>query len=123
MSLNLRSDLAKLSDQGLALRLDDAWREYQVAKKNEFPLPNPFFFLWPGYSPVRHPRLYRFLSIFLKSDGGWLWLILASMFSRKQAESVIRKFDPIDLDLALCEVRDLTAELERRVALKKAHVT
>jgi|SRR5580692_1686090 hypothetical protein len=102
-SLNLRFDLAKLSETELVQRVEEAWRTYhtaEAAKRSGIELRNS----WNG--PIRHPLAYRFLSFFERRHLG-SWSIKAPML----------EWGPtVDMHLALCEIRDLMDELERRVA-------
>jgi hypothetical protein len=114
LSVNLRDDLAKLSDTELATRLDAAWRTYDSTKKP---------WLWRGplwRSPVRHPRAYRFLSLLGTSSGSWFDLLFAAALSAKGAEPLLRRNPAMDLDLTIYEIRDLMEEMERRVAGQRA---
>src|SRR5262245_5796490 len=118
-SLNLRGDLAKLSDIELPERLEAAWQTYELANKR-----------WPGWwmrpsgwrGPFQHPRAYRFLSALGSSSGnGWFDFVFAAMLNGKWAEPFLRRADPsADSHLALCEIQDLTDEMERRVAQRRA---
>jgi hypothetical protein len=114
-SINLRSDLAKLSDTELTERLDSAWQTYDSTKKP---------WLWRGplwRSPVRHPRAYRFLSLLGTVSGSWFDLLFAAALSAKGAEPFLRRSDrAMDLDLTICEIRDLMEEMERRVSGQRA---
>jgi hypothetical protein len=114
-SVNLRGDLAKLSDVELTERLDAACQTYDAAKK-------PWLRwgpLWRG--PVRHPRPYRFLmALGNATGGGWLDLVFAAVFSGKKTERLLRNDPAIDVHLTVCEIRDLTEEMERRVTHRRA---
>jgi hypothetical protein len=122
LSINLRGDLAKLSDAELVERLDAAWQACEAAKEAG---GDPCS--WRG--PVRHPRAYRFLSVLssvtVTTGNGvidWLCMVaLSSALSSKSAERFVRKSAPsIDLHLTLCEIRDLMDEMERRVTRRRA---
>jgi allophanate hydrolase subunit 1 len=106
-SLNLRFDLAKLSETELVQRVDEAWRSYHAAEAEKQPwieLRNS----WNG--PIRHPVAYRFLSFFERRySGGWSLTTPGFQWG-----------PTVDMHLALCEIRDLMDELERRVARRKA---
>ena len=103
LSINLRGDLAKLSNAELAARLDQAWQAHQAAKGRV-----PQFDVW--YSrrgPVRHPWAYRLLSI-------------AGVSGPRPGLSFYLGFGPflrlswMDVHLTLCEIRDLNDEIARR---------
>jgi hypothetical protein len=114
-SINLRDDLAKLSDTKLTARLDAAWQTYDSIRK-------PWLWRAPLWrSPVRHPRAYRFLSLLGMSKGSWSDVLFAAAPSAKEAEPFLRRTDrAVDLDLTICEIRDLMEEMERRVAGQRA---
>jgi len=58
-SINLRGDLAKLSDAELADRLQAAWAAYNAADKRL----NRLALWYSRRGPIRHPWVYRLLSI------------------------------------------------------------
>src|SRR5262245_20937060 len=94
-SINLRGDLAKLSDAELAARLDDAWQAYRNIEA-KFPRVK----LWCSYrGPVRHPWAYRFLSVLGISGSGFGYFGSAPLL-------VGPKYG--HPHLTLCEIRDLT---------------
>jgi hypothetical protein len=105
-SLNLRFDLAKLSEPELMQRVDEAWRSYHAAEAQNhwgIELRNS----WNG--PIRHPLAYRFLSFFERRYGGGMSITAPGL-----------EWGPtVDMHLALCEIRDLMDELQRRVARRK----
>ncbi len=76
MAINLRSDLAKLTDSELAERYDQLWAAYEAARAR--PQMPSSINGWRG--PIRHPRFHRFLTILNKSGGSEIWfdLIVAS---------------------------------------------
>jgi hypothetical protein len=78
LQINLRGDLAKLTDQELARRLEEAWQAYGTSMSN----PRfKFFKVWASWrGPIRHPLAYRFTS-FVGLGGGWLPRFLGSYFS------------------------------------------
>ena len=99
-SINLAGDLAKLSDAELTARLDQAWQAYR-----EIEAKFPRIKLWFSHrGPIRHPWAYRFLSVMGVSGPGFGYLGLGP-FIWSQV---------LPLHLTLCEIRDLTDELERR---------
>jgi hypothetical protein len=105
--LNLRGDLAKLGDAELAERLGAAWKAHEAAQQASKPVG-----LW--YSrrgPIRHPWAYRLFSVSgvgAGISGQWLGF---GPFLRSIA------YD--DMDLTLCEIKDLTDEIQRRIAQRK----
>jgi hypothetical protein len=101
LSINLRGDLAKLSDAELAVRLDQAWQAHQAAKDRV-----PQYDVW--YSrrgPIRHPWAYRVLSIVGVRGPGFSFYFGSGPFLRMSW---------MDVHLTLCEIRDLNDEMERR---------
>jgi hypothetical protein len=114
-SVNLRGDLAKLSDAELVERLETAWHAYEAVERSS----------WVAWrvgwrDPIRHPRVYRFFSA-LGLTGHWLLdMLLAGLLSGKSTERLLRAEPEVDTHLTLCEIRDLTDEMERRVNSRKA---
>jgi hypothetical protein len=102
-SINLRGDLAKLSDAELASRLEQAWQDYDVAEGKL----KPGRLWYSRRGPIRHPWAYRFLSIAGMSNGFRTYLGLGPL----------PRFAP--LHFVFCEIHDLTEELERRVKQKQ----
>src|SRR4051812_6939082 len=119
-SVNLRGDLAKLSDAELVERLQTAWHAYEAVERSS----------WVAWrvgwrDPIRHPRVYRFVSALGLTGSHWLLdvlgaCILAGLLSGKSTERFLRAEPEIDTHLTLCEIRDLTDEMERRVNSRKA---
>jgi hypothetical protein len=108
-AINLRGDLAKLSDAELSERLEAAWRAYEEAAANSR------IKLW--YSrrgPLRHPRAYRFLSV-VGLQGPWFTFYLGL--------GPFLRWDAYGQHLALCEAKDLTDEIERRTSLRQVPAT
>jgi hypothetical protein len=118
-SINLRGDLAKLSDVELAERLEVAWQTYETAPK---PSWLQWKLLWRWRGPLRHPRFYRFLSVLSRAmpeSGLFAFLFAAWAASAKSAERLAGNDPAIDVHLTLCEIRDLTDEMKRRVAYRQ----
>jgi hypothetical protein len=98
LSINLRGDLAKLSDAELASRLQQLWTACDEERDN----PKYGAFWYSHRGPIRHPWAYRFFSFtmvpaFLFFFGNFvLWDVTLQMH------------------LKLCEIRDLTDEVQRR---------
>jgi hypothetical protein len=107
-SLNLRFDLAKLSEPELMQRVGEAWRVYENLERE----PRRFDLRGSWTGPVRHPLAYRILSV-VEIRGGAFWRL---------GNPPLLYSDPVfDMHLTLCEIRDLMDELERRVARRRAH--
>src|SRR5262245_44991479 len=106
LSINLRGDLAKLSDAELASRLQQLW----MACDAEHDKPKYGAFWYSHRGPIRHPSAYRFFSFimvptFLFFFGSFvLWDVTLQMH------------------LKLCEIRDLTDEVKRRAGRAKGRV-
>jgi hypothetical protein len=100
--INLRGDLAKLSDAELAARLDETIGELEDTK--------PTFGLWLTFrgarGPFRHPWFYR-LHLLLGGVPWWrrsIWPNDGGTGRRHLIE---------------CELQDLRDELQRRVRMRK----
>ena len=119
LSLNLRGDLAKLSDAELVERLHAAWAKHDAWRKYPGSSVNALFsFRWP----LRHPRVYRFFWALGAMRGGlsghWIDLLFPLVMSSKLTDALVDATG--DDHLALCEIKDITDEIERRVKLRKA---
>src|SRR5262249_46936785 len=101
LSINLRGDLAKLSNAELAARLDQAWQAHEAAKDRV-----PQFKIWCSRrGPIRHPWAYRMLSVVGVDGPGLTFYLGLGPFLR---------LSWMDVHLTLCEIRDLNDEIERR---------
>jgi hypothetical protein len=114
-SINLRGDLAKLSDTALAERVEKAWQDYEAASGK--PRRGELAGSWNG--PIRHPLAYRFTSM-IDWRLPWLTRRMGTIGDFSVASLLGLRAPPeIDMHLTLCEIRDLMDELERRVARRK----
>jgi len=100
-AVNLRADLAQLSDAELAARLDEAWHQFEATDKNSWTL--------------------RGLQI---NSGGpfeltWLDLLVAVIFSSKRVDKLLRVTHP-RAETTLRKIQDMVGEVERRVAKRQA---
>lgn len=113
-SLNLRWDLKRLDDTALAERLERAWADHNSARVFDRPE-----FAFRG--PIRHPRLYRFYRLFGSGlDGPWQFILpLFWLFSSKRVARSIHLDTASDPYAALCEIRDVNDEIERRMRKRK----
>jgi hypothetical protein len=114
-SINLRGDLAKLSDAALVKRIENAWQGYEAAARK--PRRGELAGSWNG--PIRHPLAYLFTSVV-----DWRFGRLAGRMGTIGDWSVgslvgFRRPPEIDMHLTLCEIRDLMDELERRVVRRR----
>lgn len=114
-SINLRGDLAELSDTALVERIDKAWADYEAAERK--PRRGELVGSWNG--PIRHPLAYRFMSMIDYRRGrlsGYMGTIgqftLGSLLG-------FPSMPEIDMHLTLCEIRDLMDEMERRVVHRR----
>lgn len=114
-SINLRGDLAKLSDAALVERIEQAWQTYEAADRK--PRRGDLAGSWNG--PIRHPLAYRFTSM-IDWRLPWLTRRLATIGDFSIASLLGLRAPPeIDMHLTLCEIRDLMDELERRVVRRR----
>jgi hypothetical protein len=110
LSLNLRHDLARMSDAQLAERLERTWQMYSQAEAEAWPCR----LMGSFRGPIRHPLAYPFLSwLGVRSGitftfGPSFWLSIGSLLS-KRGRTWMR------MHLTLCEVRDINDEIKRRV--------
>jgi hypothetical protein len=110
LSINLRSDLAKLRDDELAERLEQAWLAYNTS---EYCTPADARIWYSRRGLVRHPWAYRFLSVLgVSSQGG---------FSFGFGPFV--RIGYMDMHLNLCEIRDIQDEIARRNNAKQVRVS
>jgi hypothetical protein len=124
-SVNLRGDLAKLSDDELAARLEATWQALDAAHARKkrawfFNLAPQFGLIYPWRGPPRHPRFYRFLAIWSAAEGSLLAAVAAAVFSGRQYERFLRNDPGTDEYLSITEVRDIMDEIERRLALRRS---
>jgi hypothetical protein len=111
-SINLRHDLASMSDAELAERLERIWQIHSRAVAEALPLK-----IWTSFrGPVRHPLAYPFISWLGVRSG----LALGGSFGPSFSYSIQGLFSEQDralmrTHLSLCEARDIVDELKRRV--------
>src|SRR5262245_58886763 len=107
--INLRGDLAKLSDAELAARLESVWQTYQVTRTKRAWWP----VLWHSRRvPIRHTWAYR---LFYVGGSVAAWTVAFLVADADPAWKA-----RMDGHLAICEIQDLTNEIERRMATRKA---
>jgi len=120
LSINLRGDLAKLSDAELAARLEQAWQAHEIGETKPKFWMSWFPLWWSRRGPIRHPRIYRFLAILSGADvPAVLVLPLAWIFSSKAFYSPTKGDQFWVTHLAICEIRDIEDEIKRRLANRK----
>jgi hypothetical protein len=109
LSLNLRYDLARISDAQLAERLERTLQMHSQAEADAW----PYRLMTSFRGPIRHPLVYPFLSWvgvrfgITFSLGPSFWLCVGSLLSK-------REHTWMRMHLTLCEVRDITDEMKRR---------
>jgi hypothetical protein len=111
LSLNLRHDLARMSDAQLVERLEQTRNSYSQVEADAWP-----FKLWASFrGSVRHHSAYAFLSWqAVSSSLSWQFgpsfaFGVGSLLS-KRSRALMR------MHLAICEVRDINDEMKRRVS-------
>jgi hypothetical protein len=113
-SINLRGDLAKLTDAELSERLKSAIADFDEANNRGLLSGSSPWWHWRG--PIRHPRAYRaFSSFFAGSNGSFfLDLVWVLTLSGKTGERLLRRDRATAMHLSLCEIEDLMDEAKRR---------
>lgn len=108
-SINLRYDLASMSDAQLAERLEHTWQMHSRAEAEALPLTLGASFR----GPVRHPIAYPFIS----------WLGVRAGFGASFGPSFSYSIQGLLSDryralmrthLSLCDARDIVDEIKRR---------
>src|SRR5262245_30340616 len=111
LSINLRGDLAKLSDEELAARLAAAWERHRAAENST---PGDFNIWYSQRGPIKHPWAYRLFSVMGVSSRWWF-------ISLRVGPGV--GHGPMGMHLALCEILDIHDEIQRRIDHEKALAT
>jgi hypothetical protein len=111
VSLNLRHDLANMSDAQLAERLERSWQTHSQAEADARPLKLRASFR----GPIRHPLAYPFMSWVGVSGFGGASSGLSGGFSIQGLFSQ-RSRALMRIHLSLCEAHDVLDEMERRAA-------
>jgi hypothetical protein len=116
-ALNLRGDLAKMSDAELADWLERNWLAYSAAERDRSWWSHTFSFR----GPLRHPRFYRMIAAAQHVSGnGLLCLAFILMFGSKRFERTLYRQPDTASHLCLCEIKDITDEMKRRLRHRKA---
>jgi hypothetical protein len=106
MSINLRSDLARLDEAEIAKALELRWEEFEAARRKS---RSRLRLSMRG--PIRHPWAYRFLSLGCVSGPG---------FSLSLGNIWFGIFSHESLHLTMCEIRDLQDEIKKRLVKREA---
>lgn len=110
LALNLRFDLARLSDAELAKRCDAIWADVEELERDGGPIrTSP---RWRG--PVRHPRAYLFWAMVRQSSAAELEILLSAFAANTSLADVVSRMPRIRLHLALCEMQDILDEMKSR---------
>ena len=104
-AINLRRDLAKLGDADLAARLEQARQDYHAADQL-----NAGKLWYSRRGPIRHPWIYRLFSVAGMSRASGFYFGFGPFVRYSRAT---------DMHLILCEIRDLTDEMEQRMRGKR----
>ena len=111
-SVNLRGDLAKLSDAELAERLEAAWHAVDAARNRK----GSWLFAEADFGGRGGVRSATRASIDFFRSGAHA----RAVFSGKQYERFLRNDTLADEYLSLCEVRDIMDEIKRRLPQRKS---
>ena len=111
LGVNLRGDLAKLSNAELVQRLSEAWKDYEEAESR----PGPKL-VASARGPIRQPLAYWFFS-FIGIRDGWT-SYFGTALPRVPSKWFARGNRPIDMHRALCEIQDIHDEIECRIGRK-----
>ena len=103
-SINLRGDLAKLSDAKLLERLKMAWQAYEAADEKLKGRKTSLW--WSSRGLIRHPWAYRWLS--WVGISGPAFTFFVGWYPAPPRDAVMA------MHLAFCEIRDIQDEFERR---------
>lgn len=109
-SLNLRFDLARLTNDELGERCEAIWAELDQLESDRGPVRTVK--RWRG--PVRHPRAYVFWAMLGNSGGGELDVLVSAFAANTALADVLTHTPAIRLYLALCEMQDILDEMKSR---------
>jgi hypothetical protein len=123
LSINLRGDLAKLSDAELAERLTQAWTRYESADSRR----RSTSLFWRRRRTTNLPLPYRIWTGFHGSPGFRVidWALRALISSYTHSEIWMKKpllvsDAAIEVDDHIGEILMITSEIKRRVDRQKA---
>jgi hypothetical protein len=110
-SINLRYDLASMSDAQLAERLERTWQMHSQTEAEALPLKLCASFR----GPVRHPFAYPFIS-WLGVRAGFMAASFGPSFSISIKGLLSEQYRALmRTHLSICEAHDIVDEIERRV--------
>lgn len=116
LAINLRFDLRRLDDEELSKRFEMAWNENDSIAASIL----PYTLRWSARGIIRHPVVYPFISFVAFSGPFYFSIGIALQLTVLSFLSLRRDFQPlIRMHLALCEARDITDEIQRRVRLRR----
>ena len=108
--INLRFDLKALSDTELAELLERSWQRHDAGNAGTA----SYKLLHSGRGPIRHSSAYPFVSMLRYGSGsGWRMGPAISCSMAGLMSSQLRAV--MQMHLALCDIADVTDELQRRL--------
>lgn len=109
--VNLRYDLKSLGEAQLAARLESSWQCYEVAKNEAA----PYNLNYSARGLIHHPYAYPFVSLL---SYGWprLWNLAPAFIYSIWGLILSRERAVMHMHLALCEIADITDEIQRRIS-------
>jgi hypothetical protein len=116
LNINLRGDLAKLSDAELAERLEHAWRRYESADKHQ----RSSSMFWKRRTTAELPLRYRIWAGFHRSPGfrvlDWTLRALLSSYTNYMIERpVLVSKSAIQVDDHIGDIQTVMSEIKRRL--------
>lgn len=109
--VNLRFDLKPLGEAQLTALLESSWQCYEAAKEEA----EPYILHYSARGLIRHPCAYPFVSML---SYGWprLWNLGPAFFYSIWGLISSRERAVMHMHLALCEIADITDEIQRRIS-------
>jgi hypothetical protein len=113
VGVNLRFDLKRLSDLQLAALLERSWQRFETAESRA----KSYTLRASARGPINHPWAYPFISILNYGLAPWNMtlafnLSIAALFS-------VENRAIMHMHLALCDIADVTDELQRRALRRR----
>jgi hypothetical protein len=112
--VNLRFDLKRLSDFQLAALLERSWQRFETAKSRA----KSYTLRASARGPIRHSWAYPFISILNYGLASWDMTLafhpsISALFSLEDRAIM-------NMHLALCDIADITDELQRRASRRRS---